>query len=146
MSDMDEFGRTASGWAAGMTWSQMFGRFPASSRCAIWRRMIPWLRTTFRRQLSSRTAMYKGPSGARKRCWRLSLASARSSASSGSVTRPNSAAAYSSVCSNPGMVCVWYSRARLDRERAAARATFDWSAQTDANVLLRRHQNADHAA
>ncbi|MEW2707701.1 hypothetical protein AB0948_22210 [Streptomyces koyangensis] len=36
--------------------------------------------------------------------------------------------------------------ARLDRERAAARAAFDWSAQTDANVLLRRHQNADHAA
>ncbi|MGW4457789.1 hypothetical protein ACWEJQ_16560 [Streptomyces albidoflavus] len=27
--------------------------------------------------------------------------------------------------------------ARLDRERAAARAAFDWSAQTDANVLLR---------
>ncbi|PAX87694.1 hypothetical protein CLM82_25900, partial [Streptomyces albidoflavus] len=30
--------------------------------------------------------------------------------------------------------------------RAAARAASDWSAQTDANVLLRRHQNADHAA
>ncbi|WP_277394679.1 hypothetical protein [Streptomyces albidoflavus] len=33
-----------------------------------------------------------------------------------------------------------------NRERAAARAAFEWSAQTDANVLLRRHQNADHAA
>ncbi|MGA5297443.1 hypothetical protein ACPCKV_26550 [Streptomyces koyangensis] len=36
--------------------------------------------------------------------------------------------------------------AHLDRERRAARAAFDWSAQTDANVLLRRHRNADHAA
>ncbi|MER8042526.1 hypothetical protein [Streptomyces sp. NPDC094032] len=32
----------------------------------------------------------------------------------------------------------------LDRSRTAARAEFDWSAETDANVLLRRHLRTDH--
>ncbi|KPI04366.1 hypothetical protein OK074_4683 [Actinobacteria bacterium OK074] len=34
--------------------------------------------------------------------------------------------------------------AALDIQRAAARAEFDWSAETDANVFLRRHQRAEH--
>ncbi|MFJ9827033.1 hypothetical protein ACIRSU_22080 [Streptomyces sp. NPDC101160] len=34
--------------------------------------------------------------------------------------------------------------AELDDSRAAARARFDWSAETDANVLLRRHQADGH--
>ncbi|MFI8824098.1 hypothetical protein [Streptomyces sp. NPDC053431] len=32
----------------------------------------------------------------------------------------------------------------LAAARAAARARFDWSAETDANVLLRRHQGESH--
>ncbi|WP_282694713.1 hypothetical protein [Streptomyces sp. CC208A] len=32
----------------------------------------------------------------------------------------------------------------LDAARTAARARFDWSAETDANVLLRRHQAEVH--
>lgn len=32
----------------------------------------------------------------------------------------------------------------LARSRAAARARYDWSAETDANVLLRRHLQAEH--
>ncbi|WMX45997.1 hypothetical protein [Streptomyces roseicoloratus] len=34
--------------------------------------------------------------------------------------------------------------AALAAARAAARDRFDWSAETDANVLLRRHLRADH--
>lgn len=34
----------------------------------------------------------------------------------------------------------------LDARRAAARAGFDWSGETDANVLLRSHQGRDHRA
>ncbi|GAA2790704.1 hypothetical protein [Streptomyces showdoensis] len=34
--------------------------------------------------------------------------------------------------------------AELDASRAGARARFDWSAETDANVLLRRHLQAGH--
>jgi len=36
--------------------------------------------------------------------------------------------------------------AELGARRAAARAAFDWSAETDANVLLRSHQRRDHRA
>ncbi|WP_369030678.1 hypothetical protein [Streptomyces adonidis] len=34
--------------------------------------------------------------------------------------------------------------AELGAQRAAARAGFDWSGETDANVLLRSHQRRDH--
>ncbi|MEU6984080.1 hypothetical protein ABZ946_11700 [Streptomyces sp. NPDC046324] len=34
--------------------------------------------------------------------------------------------------------------AELAARRTAARARFDWSAETDANVLLRRHRSAHH--
>ncbi|MFF6775782.1 hypothetical protein ACFY8W_19750 [Streptomyces sp. NPDC012637] len=34
--------------------------------------------------------------------------------------------------------------AELAASRAAARARFDWSAETDANVLLRRHLHSGH--
>ncbi|MDT9691868.1 hypothetical protein Q5762_26755 [Streptomyces sp. P9(2023)] len=34
--------------------------------------------------------------------------------------------------------------AELAARRAAARARFDWSAETDANVLLRRHRTEHH--
>ncbi|MEU6224035.1 hypothetical protein [Streptomyces sp. NPDC047042] len=36
--------------------------------------------------------------------------------------------------------------AELDARRAAARGGFDWSGETDANVLLRSHQRRDHEA
>ncbi|WP_055524086.1 hypothetical protein [Streptomyces graminilatus] len=36
--------------------------------------------------------------------------------------------------------------AELGAQRAAARAEFDWSKETDANVLLRSHQRRDHGA
>ncbi|MFG2774580.1 hypothetical protein [Streptomyces sp. NPDC048350] len=35
--------------------------------------------------------------------------------------------------------------AELAARRTAARARFDWSAETDANVLLRRHRGERHA-
>ena len=34
--------------------------------------------------------------------------------------------------------------AELGARRAASRAAFDWSGETDANVLLRSHQRRDH--
>lgn len=99
-----------SGRSAGATWMRMLGSWPTASRCAHWSRITVGLPTTLRRQLSSSTAMYRGPLAARKRRWRLMRARTRSSTSPTlTIRRANSACAYSGVWSSPGMAWIWYS-------------------------------------